>query len=144
MLPIRWILPIVGALFALALLPLAFNPQHASRPLTNADIVPDERPEPRQTIVPIGIQRDEMNASAFDAGAVDTVAILPATGDVTGSIDATGPVSTKPALKTPTKRLKRAQRPTIYHRAKYARTANRFIGQRAWHLPRQEFRFNAN
>jgi hypothetical protein len=144
MLPIRWILPIVSAFFALALLPLAFNPHHTSRPITDTDVVPHERPQPRQTIVPIGIQRTEMNASVVDMGPVDTVAILPAPGDVTGSADATGPVSTKPALATTVKRMKPARRPAIYHRAKYARAASRLNGQRTWHLPKQVFRFNAN
>jgi hypothetical protein len=144
MLPIRWILPIVGALFALALLPLAFNPHHTSRPPANTDVARDERPEPRQTIVPIGIQRTEKNASALDMAPVDTVAILPAVADVTGSADATGPVSTKSAFKTTTKRIKHARRPAIYHRATYARRANRLSGLRAWHLPKQEFKFNAN
>src|SRR5262245_61426130 len=113
MLPIRWISPIVGALFALALLPLAFNPHRTSRPRTNTDVVQDARPEPRQTIVRIGIQPKDMNASAVDAEPVDTVANLPATGDVTGSADSTHPVSIKPALKATTKRVKHAHRPAI-------------------------------
>src|SRR5437870_2606648 len=83
MLPIRWILPIVGALFALALLPLVFNPHETQRSPINAVVISNERPERRQTIVPIGIQRKELNPSALDAAAVDTVASLPAT-DVTG------------------------------------------------------------
>jgi len=143
MLPIRWILPIVGVLFALALLPLLFNPHDASESPIDTVVISNERPEPRQTIVPIGIQRKELSARAFDAAPIDTVASLPA-ADVTGSIDATGPISTKAAHKTATKRLRHVHRPTIYYRAKYARSANHLSGQRAWHLPKQEFRFNAN
>jgi hypothetical protein len=143
MLPIRWILPIVGALFALALLPLAFGPRDKSRLLSNSVVMSNERPERRQTIVPLGIQRKELESRGLDAPAIDTVASLSAADDVTGSIDVTTPVAAKPALKTTTKRTTRVRRP-IYRRAKYARAVSYFTGQRAWHLPKQELKFNAN
>jgi hypothetical protein len=138
MLPIRWILPIVGALFALALLPLAFSPRDTSRLLSNSVVVSNERPQRRQTLVPLGIQRKELESRGLDAPAIDTVASLPAADVVTGSIDAT-----TPSLKTTTKRTTHAPR-SVYRRARYARAANYFTGQRAWHLPKQEFKFNAN
>ena len=59
MLPIRWIVPIVGALFALALIPLAFNAQDKSGSLRNAGVTFNERSERRQTIVPLGVQRND-------------------------------------------------------------------------------------
>ena len=143
MLPIRWILPIVGALFALALLPLAFSPRDTSRLLSNSVVVSNERPERRQTLVPLGIQRKELESRGLDAPAIDTVASLPAADVVTGSIDASTPVAAKPSLKTTTKRTTHAPR-SVYRRARYARAANYFTGQRTWHLPKQEFKFNAN
>ena len=143
MLPIRWILPIVGALFALALLPLAFSPRDTSRLRSNTVVMSSERPERRQTLVPLGIQRNQSELSGLDTPAIDTVASLPAADVVTGSIDAATPVAPKPALKTTTKRTTHAPRP-VYRRARYARAVNSFTGQRAWHLPKQEFKFNAN
>jgi hypothetical protein len=98
MLPIRWILPIVGALFALALLPLAFSPRDTSRLLSNSVVVSNERPERRQTLVPLGIQRKELESRGLDAPAIDTVASLPAADVVTGSVDATTPVA--PSLRS--------------------------------------------
>jgi len=98
MLPIRWILPIVGALFALALLPLAFSPRDTSRLRSNSVVMLSERPERRQTLVPLGIQRNELKSRGLDAPAIDTVARLPAGDGVTGSIDATTPVAAKPTL----------------------------------------------
>jgi hypothetical protein len=77
MLPIRCILPIVGALFALALAPLGFSPQDSVR---NTSVASVERPEPRQTIVPAGMQPnddDEETRANLDAG------------DVTGNIHPT-------------------------------------------------------
>ena len=67
MLPIRWILPIVGALFALALLPLAFSPRDTSRLRSNSVVMSNERPERRQTLVPLGIQRKELELRGLDA-----------------------------------------------------------------------------
>jgi hypothetical protein len=143
MLPIRWILPIVGALFALALLPLAFGTRDTSRSLSNSVVVSNERPERRQTLVPLGIQSKELESRGLDAPAIDTVANLSAADDVTGSIDATAVRAAKPAPKTTTKHTTHARRP-IYRRARHARAVNYFSGQRAWYLPKQEFRFNAN
>jgi hypothetical protein len=140
MLPIRWILPVVGALFALALLPLAFSPRDTSRSLSNSVVMSNERPERRQTLVPLGIQRKELESRGLDAPAIDAVASLSAADEVTGSIDATTPVAAKPALKPTIRRTSHVRRP-VYRRAKYARS---FTGQRAWHLPKQEFKFNAN
>lgn len=139
MLPIRWIMPIVGALFALALLPWVFSP-----PFLKTNVMLNEHPGRQQAIVPIGIQRKELNTRDFDAPPIDTVASLPDARDVTGSADATSPVATKPTLKTATKHTKRVRRPTVYRRAKYARAATNFGSQRWWHIPKQEFKFNAN
>ena len=139
MLPIRWILPIVGALFALALLPLVFSTRETSRLL----VVSNERPERRQTLVPLGIQSKELESRGLDAPAIDAVASLSASDEVTGSIDATAVRAAKPASKTTTKHTTHARRP-IYSRARHARAVNYFSGQRAWYLPKQEFRFNAN
>jgi hypothetical protein len=144
MLPIRWILPIAGALFALALLPLVFSPRDTSRSSSDSVVMSNERPVQRQTIVPIGIQREELKSRALDVPAIDTVASLPTTDDMTGSVGATRPVAAKPALKTTTKRTKHVRPPTVYRRARYARAATHFGGQRAWQQPKQEFKFNAN
>jgi hypothetical protein len=143
MLPIRWILPIVGALFALALLPFAFSPRDTSRSLSSSVVISNERPERRQTLVPRGIQRKDLEARGLDAPAIDTVASLAVADDVTGNIDATVLGTAKPALKATTKRTTHARRP-IYRRARHARAANYFASQRVWHLPKQEFKFNAN
>jgi hypothetical protein len=143
MLPIRWILPIVGALFALALSPLAFTPRDSLRSLSNSVVVSNERPERRQTLVPLGIQRKELESRGFDAPAIDTVTNLSVADDMTGSIDAPALDAVKPALKATTKRVTHTRRP-VYRRARYARAVNNSTGQRAWHLPKQEFKFNAN
>ena len=143
MLPIRWIAPIVGALFALALVPLAFNEQDTSRSLRNSNITSDERLERRQTIVRLGIQRsdDALKLSSRDLDAV------PAAEDVTGSVETTSPVVARPVIKTPgksTRHFHRRSRPAVHSRVKHARAGNNFGGQRAWHIPKQEFKFNAN
>src|SRR5262249_59435798 len=77
MLPIRWILPIVGALFALALSPLAFTPRDSLRSLSNSVVVSNERPERRQTLVPLGIQRKELESRGFDAPPFELLTIFP-------------------------------------------------------------------
>ena len=143
MLPIRWILPIVGALFALALLPLAFGPHDTSLLRSNSVVMSNESPERRQTVVPLGIQREELQSRGLDAPPIDTVASLPAADDVTGNIGAISRIAAKPALKTTTERTTHVRRP-VYRRARYARAANNFAVQRAWHPPKQEFKFNAN
>ena len=129
--------------FRAGTLPLAFNPRDTSRLRSNSVVTSNERPERRQTLVPLGIQRKELGSRGLDAPAIDTVASLPVADVVTGRIDATAPVAAKPALKTTTKRTTHAPRP-VYRRARYARAANYFTGQRPWHLPKQEFKFNAN
>ena len=140
MLPIRWIVPIVGALFALALIPLAFNAQDKSGSLRNAGVTFNERSEHRQTIVPLGVQRndDELKSSR-------DLAAVPA--DVTGSVEATSPVAATPVIRTPARRIRHAGRPpraVVHKRAKHALAANIFGGQRAWRISKPEFRFNAN
>ena len=140
MLPIRWIAPIVGALFALALMPLAFNAQDKSGSLRNAGVTFNERSERRQTIVPLGVQRndDELKSSR-------DLAAVPA--DVTGSVEATSPVAATPVIKTPTRRIRHVSCPpraVVHKRAKHTLAANIFGGQRAWRISKPEFRFNAN
>src|SRR5262245_57118679 len=131
MLPIRWILPIVGALFALALAPLAFGPQDSVR---NTSVASVERPEPRQTIVPAGMQRnddDEKTSPNLDAG------------DVTGI---TIPVRAEPAIKPPSKRIRqvhRRSRKAVHQRAKQARVANFFGAQQARPIVKPDMKFNA-
>jgi len=141
MLPIRWLFPIVGALFALALVPLAFNAQDTSRSPRNSSIASDERPERRQTMVRLGFQRnDDELKSPHDFDAVA------AADDVSGSVAATSPVAAEPMIKAPAKSIRRFQRRSglaVRHRVKHAPGGN-FGGRRAWYIPKQEFRFNAN
>ncbi|MFZ0096507.1 MAG: hypothetical protein WAK97_21515, partial [Pseudolabrys sp.] len=94
----------MGALFALALMPLAFNAQDKSGSLRNAGVTFNERSERRQTIVPLGVQRndDELKSSR-------DLAAVPA--DVTGSVEATSPVAATPVIKTPTRRIRHVSRP---------------------------------
>ena len=137
MLPVRWTLPIVGALFALALLPWAFNAQDTSQSVRNTHIASLERPEPRQTIVPMGMQRDDGFKSSPNP--------VPA-HDVTGGIPATTPVAASPVVKTPAKRIRHVQRRsrTVAHqRAKQAMAADIFGGQRSRRAPKPDFKFNA-
>ena len=134
MLPIRWILPIVGALFALALAPLVFGPQDSVR---NTSVASVERPEPRQTIVPAGMQRnndDEKTSPNLDAG------------DVTGNIQPTIPVRAEPAIKSPSKRIRHVQRRSrkvVHQRAKQARVADFFGTQQARRTVKPDMKFNA-
>lgn len=138
MLPIRWIVPIVGALFALALMPLAFNAQDKSGSLRNAGVTLNERSERRQAIVPLGVQRnDDELKSSRDLDAVPA--------DVTGSVEATSPVAATPVITPQARRIRHAGRPPRVHkRAKHALAANIFGAQRAWRISKPEFRFNAN
>ena len=133
MLPIRWILPIVGALFALALAPLAFNKQE--KPDSIAFI---ERPEPRETIVPMGIQRtDDGLKSSRNLDGAD---------DLTGSVMATTPVAAASVVKSPAKRVRAAHRRSraiVHPRAKQAMATDIFGGQRSRRMPKSNYKFNA-
>ena len=135
MLPIRWIWPIVGALFALALAPLAFSPQDSVR---NTSVASVERPEPRQTIVPAGLQRRHD----------DDVWIPPHpdAGDVTGNVQPTAPVRAEQVTKPPSRRIthvQRRSRKVLHQRAKQARVANFFGAQQARRPAKPDMKFNA-
>jgi hypothetical protein len=137
MLPIRWILPIVGALFALALAPLAFNRQDTSQSPRDDSIASIERPEPRQTIVPAGIQRiDDRLISSRNPDTAD---------DATGTVQATTPVQAAAAPKTPpksTRQVHRRSRTVVHQRVKRAKVANIFGGQQARRTPKPDWRLN--
>jgi hypothetical protein len=134
MLPIRCILPIVGALFALALAPLGFSPQDSVR---NTSVASVERPEPRQTIVPAGMQPnddDEETRANLDAS------------DVTGNIYPTIPVRVEPMVKSPskpTRYVQRRSRKVVHQGAKQARVANFFRAQQARRTAKPDMKFNA-
>jgi len=136
MLPIRWILPIVGALFALALAPLAFNRQDTSQSPSN-DLASIERPEPRQTIVPVGMQRiDDRLISSRNPDPAD---------DATGTVQAVIPVQVAAAPKTPpksTRQVHRRSRTVVHQRVKRANVANIFGGQQARRTPKPDWRLN--
>jgi len=163
MLPIRWIVPIVGAFFALALMPLTFNVQDETGSLRNENIAYNEHPERRQTIVPLGIQRDGHESSGLDAVPADVTGSVEATSspadnpvikpidavpaDVTGSVEATSSPANTPVIKPIARRIRHAHRTsrvTVHQRAKHAPTARIFGGQRSSRIWNTEFRFNAN
>jgi hypothetical protein len=137
MLPIRWILPIVGALFALALAPLAFNRQDTSQSPPNDSFASIERPEPRQTIVPVGVQRnDDASNSTRNPDTAD---------DATASVQATTPVQAAAAPKTTpksTRQVPRRSRTVVHQRVKRANVANIFGGQQARRTPKPDWRLN--
>jgi hypothetical protein len=142
MLPIRWILPIVGALFALALAPLAFSPQDSAR---NTSVASVERPEPRQTIVPAGMQLKDPAGMQRNDDDLKTSPNLDV-GDVTGSIQPATPLRAEPVIKSPSKRIKHVQsrsRKLVHQRAKQARVANFFGAQQARRTAKPDMKFNA-
>jgi len=137
MLPIRWILPIVGALFALALVPLAFSPQDSVR---NTSVASVEPPEPRQTIVAAGLQRNDRNDDDVKTSP------NPDAGDVTGYIQLTTPVRAEQVTKPPSKRLmhvQRRSRKVVHQRANQARVANSFGAQPGRRTAKPDTKFNA-
>jgi hypothetical protein len=139
MLPIRWILPIVGALFALALVPLAFSPQDSVR---NTSVASIEWPEPRQTIVPAGLQRNDRIEDDVRTSPDPN----PDAADVTGNIQPTTPDRAEQVTKPPSKRIRHVQsrsRKVVHRRAKQARVANFFGAQQARRTPRPDMKFNA-
>jgi hypothetical protein len=144
MLPVRWILPIVGALFALALAPLAFSPQDSAR---NTSVASVERPEPRQTIVPAGVQLKDPAGMHND----DDLKISPNldVGDVTSSIQPATPLRAERVITSPSKRVKLVQRRSrklVHQGAKQAPAANFFGAQQAQQARRAakpDMRFNA-
>jgi len=144
MLPVRWILPIVGALFALALAPLAFSPQDSAR---NTSVASVERPEPRQTIVPAGVQLKDPAGMHND----DDLKISPNldVGDVTSSIQPATPLRAEPVITSPSKRVKLVQRRSrklVHQGAKQAPVANFFGAQQAQQARRTakpDMKFNA-
>jgi hypothetical protein len=141
MLPIRWILPIVGALFALALAPLAFSPQDSAR---NTSVASVERPEPRQTIVPAGMQLKDPAGIQRNDDDLKTSPNLDV-GDMTSSILAT-PVRAEPVIKSPSKRIRHVQRrprKVVHQRANQARDANFFGAQQARRTAKPDMKFNA-
>lgn len=144
MLPVRWILPIVGALFALALAPLAFSPQDSAR---NTSVASVERPEPRQTIVPAGVQLKDPAGMHND----DDLKISPNldVGDVTSSIQPATPLRAERVITSPSKRVKLVQRRSrklVHQGAKQAPAANFFGAQQAQQARRTakpDMKFNA-
>lgn len=142
MLPIRWILPIVGALFALALAPLAFSPQDSAR---NTSVASVERPEPRQTIVPAGMQLKDPAGIQRNDDDLKTSSNLDV-GDVTGSMMPATPLRADPVIKSPSKRISHVQRrprKVVHQRAKQARDANFFGAQQARRTAKPDMKFNA-
>ena len=134
MLPIRWILPIVGALFALALAPLAYSPQDSVRSTSVASV---ERPEPRQTIIAAGLQRNDDDVKTPPD---------PDAGDVIGNIQPTTPFRTEQVTKPPSKRLRHVQRRSrkvVHQRASQARVANSFGAQPGRRTAKPDTKFNA-
>jgi hypothetical protein len=137
MLPIRWILPIVGALFALALAPLGFSPQDSVR---NTSVAFVERPEPRQTIVPAGLQRNDRIEDA------DRTSPDPDAADVTGNIQPATPDRAEQVTTPPSKRIRHVQRRSrkvVHQQAKQPRVANFFGAQQARRTPKPDMKFNA-
>jgi hypothetical protein len=141
MLPIRWILPIVGALFALALAPLVLSPQDSVKHMSVASV---ERPEPRQTIVWAGMQRNEaaMPRSEDDEKKSPDLEA----GDVTGTIQPTIPVRAEPAIKSQSKRIRHVQRRSrkaVHQRPKQAPVDNFFGAQQERRTAKPDTKFNA-
>jgi hypothetical protein len=137
MLPIRWILPIVGALFALALAPLVLSPQDSVR---NTSVASVERPEPRQTIVPAGLQRNDRNDDDVKTSPD------PDAGDVTGNVQPTTSVRAEQVSKPPSKRIRHVQRRSrkvVHQRAKQPRVANFFGAQQGRRTAKPDMKFNA-
>jgi hypothetical protein len=137
MLPIRWILPIVGALFALALAPLGFSPQDS---VQNTSVAFVERPEPRQTIVPAGLQRNDRIEDA------DRTSPDPDAADVTGNIQPATPDRAEQVTTPPSKRIRHVQRRSrkvVHQQAKQPRVANFFGAQQARRTPKPDMKFNA-
>jgi hypothetical protein len=67
-------------------------------------------------------------------------------GDVTGNIQPTIPVRAEPAIKSPSKRIRHAQRRSrkvVHQRAKQARVANFFGAQQARRIVKPDMKFNA-
>src|SRR5262249_40946392 len=140
--PILWLFPFASILLLFVLVPLAFNAKDELRPVQTVRMTSNERPE-RQTV---GSQRndDGLNSSRDLVGtsigntkepAAATLAGLPTPDDLAGSAGATEPVQTTTAIKRPVKGIRQRHRPSrvaFYHR-----------GQRGWHIPKPNLRFNA-
>jgi len=141
MLPVRWILPIVGALFALALAPLAFSPQESAR---NPSVASVERPEPRQTIVPAGMQLNDPVGMQRNEDHLKTATNLDV-GDATASVLPETPLHAEPVIKSPSKRIRHVQRPrkVVHQRTRQAGVANFFGAQQARRTAKPDMKFNA-
>jgi len=127
----------VGALFALALAPLVFSPQDSVR---NTSVASLERPEPRQTIVAAGLQRNDRNDDDVKTSP------NPDAGDVTGNIQPTTPVRAEQVTKPPSKRIRHVQRRSrkvVPQRANQARVAKSFGAQPGRRAAKPEMKFNA-
>jgi hypothetical protein len=177
MLPVRWIFPIVGVLFALALIPMVFDPPNPS--MRKVDNTRNERSERPQAIVPAGVQSNapvgiEGNNNelkpAPDRGAVaarkDTANVtadiaspstVNANTDMTGSVPAApakiltanalaieSPAAAASETKAPAKPARHVSRRFRVAAIQRAKGRTSYYGQRAWHVPPQDFKFNAN
>jgi hypothetical protein len=134
MLPVRWILPIVGALFALALVPLAFSPQDSMRSTS--------RLLSARNLGRLSFRRACSVVMMMTYGSPH-----PDAGDVTGNVQPTAPVRAEQVTKPPSKRithLQRRSRKVLHQRAKKeARVANVFGAQQARRTAKPDMKFNA-
>jgi hypothetical protein len=116
---------------------LAFSPQDSVR---NTSVASVEPPEPRQTIVAAGLQRNDRNDDDVKTSP------NPDAGDVTGYIQPTTPVRAEQVTKPPSKRLmhvQRRSRKVVHQRANQARVANSFGAQPGRRTAKPDTKFNA-